>query len=178
MSNNSTAKAINTPRVLQGYNLFCDGRGYAGKIGECNLPKLTIKTEELQPGGYDAPVEVDCGMEKLETDFTIMDYDADTLKKFGVGHNNQVAVTLRGSLANGDGTVVPVVVNFNGMWRELETPKFTKPGGKLEQKITMALTYYKLTIDGEVIYEIDVPNMVRIIGGTDSLAAARAAIGV
>lgn len=169
-------KAITTPRVLQGYNFFLDGQGYAGKIGECELPKLTIKTEEFQPGGYDAPVELDCGLEKLETTFTIMDYEAAVLKQFGIGHNNTVQATLRGSLANGDGSTVPVVVNYNGMIREIEQPKHSKPG-KLEMKVTMSLTYYKLTVDGEVVHEIDVPNMKRIIDGTDYLAAMRADIG-
>lgn len=171
------ANKLKIPKVLQGYNLFVDGRGYAGKIGECELPKLAIKTEEYQPGGYDAPVGLDCGMEKLETSFTIMDFDAESLKYFGIGHNNSVPVTLRGAQSYGDGTVIPVVINLVGMWREVEPPKFSKPG-KNEQKITMSLTYYKLTVAGSVIHEIDIPNMVRIVDGTDYLAAARAAIGV
>lgn len=167
----------NIPRVLQGFNLFVDGKGFAAKVSECELPKLAIKAEEYQLGGYDAPIEVDCGMEKMETTFTLLDFDPYTLKYFGIGHNNQVPVTLRGAIANGDGTVVPVVIQYNGMWREVEPPKHAKPG-KLEQKVTMTLQYYKLEIGGEIIHEIDIPNMVRIIAGTDYLAAARAAIGV
>lgn len=166
----------NLPRVLQGFNLFVDGKGFAAKVGECELPKLGIKTEDYQPGGYDAPIEIDCGMEKLEATFVIMDFDAYTLKYFGIGHNNQIPVTLRGALSNGDGSVIPVVIQYNGMWREIEPPKHSKPG-KLEQKITMALQYYKLEMGGEIIHEIDIPNMVRIIGGKDYLAEARAAIG-
>lgn len=171
------ANKLKIPKVLQGYNVFIDGRGYAGKIGEVELPKLTIKTEEHQPGGFDAPIELDCGMEKLEMTATILDFDIHALRYFGLGHNNPIPITLRGAESYGDGSTLPIVVNVVGMWREVEQPKMSKPG-KNEMKITASLTYYKLTAGGEVIHEIDVPNMVRIIDGTDYLAEARAAIGV
>lgn len=171
-----TNNLLPTPKVLQGFNLFVDGRGYAAKVRECELPKLTIKTEEFQPGGFDAPVEMDMGLEKLETNFTLLDYDADVLKQFGLGHNNTVPVTLRGALSYGDGTTVPAVVQLQGMFREVEPPKFGKPG-KLEMKATMSLKYYKLEINGETIHEIDVENMVRIVGGVDYLASMRENIG-
>ena len=45
-------------------------------------------------------------------------------------------------------------------------------------KYTTSLSYYKLTIDGEVIHEIDVLNMVKNIGGKDLQADFRAALGV
>ena len=41
----------------------------------------------------------------------------------------------------------------------------------------MAVRYYKLTIAGDDICEIDVDNMIRIVNGTDRLAAQRAALG-
>lgn len=42
----------------------------------------------------------------------------------------------------------------------------------------MALTYYKLEIDGRVIYEIDALGMKRVINGVDQLAAQRTALGL
>ena len=33
--------SIETPRVLKNMNLFVDGRGYAGRVDEIELPKLT-----------------------------------------------------------------------------------------------------------------------------------------
>ena len=65
--------AIELPRVLKNMNLFVDGRGYAGRIDEIQLPKLTLKTEEHRAGGMDLPVEIDLGMEKLEAELTIAD---------------------------------------------------------------------------------------------------------
>ncbi len=54
------------PKILRNFNVFVDGRGYAGKIEEITLPKLTIKTEEYRAGGMDIPISIDMGMEKLE----------------------------------------------------------------------------------------------------------------
>ena len=63
------------PRVMKNMNLFVDGRGYAGRIDEIQLPKLTLKTEEHRAGGMDLPVEIELGMEKLEAEMTFSDYD-------------------------------------------------------------------------------------------------------
>lgn len=164
-------------RVLQLFNFFVDGRGYAGKIDEFEPPKLTIKTEEYRPGGYDAPIEADLGMEKMESTFTLLDCDRDVLSYYGVGHNKPVACTARAGIGNGDGTVASHVYQLQGMWKELEQPKL-KAGEKLSMKVSVALKYYKLEIDGEVIHEIDVENAVRIIAGVDYLAEARAAAGI
>ena len=42
----------------------------------------------------------------------------------------------------------------------------------------LALRYYKLTHGGDVVHEIDIPNMVRTIGGVDQLSAVRSALGI
>ncbi|WP_425974064.1 phage major tail tube protein [Tepidimonas sp. HKU78] len=76
--------AIELPRVLKNMNLFVDGRGYAGRVDEIQLPKLTLKTEEHRAGGMDLPVELDLGMEKLEAQLTISDFDPELFKLFGL----------------------------------------------------------------------------------------------
>ena len=168
---------ITTGKVNQGFNLFIDGRGYAGKVLELELPKLAIKTEEYQPGGYDAPVEVDLGMEKIEANFTLADFDKNALSLFGLGHNKPVACTIRGALGHGDGVVTPMVAQLQGMLKEVEPPKL-KRGEKFEMKVTVSCKYYKLEMDGQLVHEIDIENMTRIIDGVDYLAEARAAIGI
>lgn len=54
------------PKILKNFNVFVDGRGFAGRAEEITLPKLTIKTEEFLGAGMSAPVEVDMGMEKSD----------------------------------------------------------------------------------------------------------------
>ncbi len=164
--------------VLKDLNLIVDGRGYAGRIEELVPPKLTVKTEDVRAGGMDAPVQVDMGMEALTCEFTLVDYDPDVLALFGLAPGQATQLTMRGAAENEqDGTVNPVVVNVRGRIKELD-PGTWKPGEKATLKAVMTLTYYKLTYDGRELHEIDVPNMVRRIGGVDQLAARRAALGL
>jgi Phage tail tube protein FII len=72
------------PKILRNFNVFVDGRGYAGKIDEITLPKLTIKTDEYRAGGMDIPINIDMGMEKLEADFTFSEYVYRTLSAIWV----------------------------------------------------------------------------------------------
>lgn len=164
-------------KVLRNFNLFVDGQGYAGKAEEINPPKLTLKTEELRAGGMDAPLELDQGMEKLESDFTLAGYEKDIIAMFGLAPGNDKQITARGALQDDGGTIEPCVINMTGKVKSVERGAW-KSGERSTLKVSLALSYYKETLGGSVVTEIDVPNMKRIVNGTDQLAAMRSAIGM
>lgn len=163
-------------KILKNFNLFVDGRGYAGRAEEVTPPKLTIKTEEIRAGGMDAPISVDLGMEKLECQFVLIEYDTELLKQFGLVSGNSVQLTLRGALVDETSTT-PMVIGLRGMFTEVDMGKF-KAGDKSTLQCTVACRYYSLDIGGNRLIEIDVDNMTRVIDGTDQLAAVREAIGL
>ncbi|QSB03237.1 phage major tail tube protein [Methylomonas sp. EFPC1] len=163
--------------ILKNMNLFVDGRGYAGNVEELTPPKLTMKTEEFRNGGMDAPVDVEMGMEKLEASFSLTKYDAEVLKLYGLAPGQTKPFTFRGSISSEDGTEKSVVVQLQGMLKELD-PGSWKPGERASLKGMIAVRYYKHSIGGLVIHEIDVPNMVRIINGIDQLALTRRNLGM
>lgn len=165
---------IKLPRVLKNLNLIVDGRGYAGRVDELTLPKLTFKTEDHRAGGMDAPVELEMGMERLEASFVLSDYDEDLIRLFG---RFDVQMTARGAIQRQGEDAVAVVVQMRGGQREID-PGNWKPGDKAVQTFSLALAYYKLTIGGQEMIEIDVANMVRKVGGTDQLATQRTALGL
>lgn len=169
--------AIEFPRVLKNMNLFVDGRGYAGRIDEIELPKLSMKTEEHRAGGMDLPVELDLGMEKLEATLTLSDHDPEIFKFYGLVDHQSIQITIRGAIQAQGSAAKPVVINLRGGWKEID-PGSWKPGDKSVLKVAVAANYYKLSIDGEPLIEIDAINLVRIVGGTDQMAAIRAALGV
>src|SRR5574344_392135 len=164
------------PKILKNFNLFVDGRGYAGRAEEVSPPKLALKTEEFRGGGMDAPAVIDLGMEKLESSFTLVEYDPEILKQFGLVSGNSVQITLRGALVD-DNTTTPMVIGLRGMLKELDMGKF-KAGDKATLQCSVACRYYSLEIDGQNIVEIDVDNMVRKIDGQDVLADIRSALGM
>ena len=73
------------PKVLKNFNLSIDGVGYAGRVQEVTLPKLAHRTEEFKMGGLDTPVQIGMGLEKLECDLTLSEYDINVVKLFGAG---------------------------------------------------------------------------------------------
>ena len=163
--------------LLKNVNMFVDGRGFAGKVMEVNLPKLTVKMEEHRDGGMDAPAEVDMGLEKLECGFSSSSIDAGLLRSWGLAPGSLVPLTFRGALESEDGTVTPVVATIRGQVKEVDFGTW-KPGDKSPLKCAVAVRYYKFDHGGETVHEIDVDNMVRIVNGTDRLAEQRAALGI
>lgn len=164
------------PKILKNFNLFIDGRGYVGKVEEVNPPKLNIKTEEFRAGGMDSPAMIDMGVEKLEGSFTLLEYDKDVLKQFGLVAGNAVSVTLRGAMQD-DTTVSPIIIKLRGMYTEMDMGKFAA-GEKGTLQCAIACRYYSLEIDGEKLIEIDIDNMTRVIGGQDKLVDMRKALGI
>lgn len=163
--------------VLKNINIFVDGRGYAGQVQDFTPPPLTLQTEEFRAGGMDAPIDLTMGMEKLETSFNLRAYDSDVLALFGVREGTSVPFTARAALESFDGTVKAVVLKMRGKITSIDAGTWT-PGELGSLNVTMTLTYFKQEHDGQVIHEIDVENMVRVINGTDALADIRAALGM
>ena len=164
------------PKILKNFNVYVDGRGYAGRVDEITLPKLTIKTEEYQGAGMSAPVEIDMGMEKLELDLTFSEYDPELFKLFGLTNGSEFALTLRGAL-QGTGETSPVVINVRGYFKEMDFDSW-KPAEKATLKCSVACNYYKLTINDTELIEIDPVNMIRNVNGIDQLSEIRQALQI
>jgi P2 family phage contractile tail tube protein len=163
--------------VLKNFNLFVDGRGYAGQVQDYTPPDLTAMTEDFRAGGMDGPIAIPLGIEALTASFSLLAYDADTIAQWGVSVGGVVPLTIRGALESYDGSVKPVVHLMRGRITSLSRGTWT-PGAIAPLTVTMRPDFYSETIDGVVISVIDLENMIRIIGGVDQLASQRAALGI
>ena len=160
-------------------DLFVDGRGYAGRLREINLPKPTKAVEDYTAAGMAGTVDVWLGrLEKLECDFTLVGYDAAALKLWGLaGDAGRSQLTFRGALRRADGTVAALAANITADVKQVDPGTIT-PGELAPLKFMLgAVVYYKLAIGGETIHEIDIENNKIVIGGTDQNADVRTAIG-
>lgn len=167
------------PATLKGFTVFVDGFGYLGRLNSGQLPKLTIKTEEHRDGGMDAPVELDMGQEKMEASYEFDEYDPKLLTLWGLLDGSTKSLTLRGSMENEQGDTIAIVGELRGIVKESD-PGDWKAGSTKDAKLklTHAVRYYHLTVDGQEVYEIDAENLIRSVGGVDQLAARRQALGV
>lgn len=163
--------------ILKDFNLFVDGRGYAGNVDEFSPPDLTVQTEDHRAGGMDAPIAIDVGMEALETSFVLSAYDADVLVQWGLVEGGAVQVTARGSVESYDGTVKAAVMRMRGNVTSLQRGTWNN-GQKNSLTVQMRLDRYVEELDGVQLHHIDIQNMTRVINGTDQLAGRRAALGI
>lgn len=163
--------------VLKNINCFVDGRGYAGQIEDLNPPDLTLMTEEFRGGGMDAPDDIDMGMEKMATSFSFISYDMNILSLFGVAQGSTVPLVFRAVLESFDGSTKAVKITQRGKITKIARGAW-KAGEKATLTVEMTLTMYQEEHDGNVIYDIDIDNMKRVINGVDRLAQQRAALGI
>lgn len=170
---------IQVPHTLKNYNLFVDGRGYAGRVDEISLPKMSVKMEEHRAGGFDTPIQMDMGMEKMEAEFTLSEMNPDVLDLVAVFNAGETSVVARGALHDDSspGAVWPVVATMRGTIKETDGGAW-KAGDKTAQKFTVALRYYKLEVDSKEIFEVDTMNLIRRVKGVDQVEAIRSAIGL
>lgn len=166
------------PRKLKNFNLFNDGETFIGVAAEVVLPKLTRQMEEYRGGGMNAPIDADMGMQKLTVEHTYGGIVRQLFTQYGISRADGVLLRFAGAYQRDDtGEVDAVEVVMRGRHSEID-PGNSKSGEDTVFKVTSSLSYYKLTINGQTVVEIDVMNMVEIVDGEDRLAQQRTAIGL
>lgn len=166
------------PNVLKHFNVFEQGQSFLGLVETIKLPKLSKKMEAYRGGGMLAEVEMDLGLEKLELEQELGGFCLDAYKQFGVTTIDGVMLRFAGSYQRDDtGQVQAVEVVVRGRHKEID-PGDSKSGDKGKTVVKSVLTYYKLTVDGKVVIEIDVLSNIYTVDGVDILAEHRKAIGL
>ncbi len=163
--------------IRKNFNFYVDGKGFAGEVESFTAPKLTLKTEEFRAGGMLAPTEITLGHEKLECSASLLSDDADIMSKFSVAQGKEYQFTAREALESSDGTVTTVIHSMRGKVKEIDRGE-TKAGEKATIKLSISLSYYRLTHGAIVVQELDVVNMVARQNGVDLLAPIRGALGI
>ena len=168
------------PRKLKNMNLFNDGESYVGLARTVTLPALGRKMESYRGGGMNVPVKVDHGLsdDGIQLEWTTGGLDAQVFRQFGITRADGVLLRFAGAYQRDDtGEVSAGEVVVRGRHEEISLGD-AEAGEDTEQSITTTCSYYKLTVDNEVLVEIDILNMVEMINGEDRLAEQRAAIGL
>jgi P2 family phage contractile tail tube protein len=168
------------PKKLKHMNLFNDGNSYQGVAKSVTLPNLARKMESFRAGGMDGPVKVDLGHsdDGIELKFTLGGWDLVTLRQYGAVRADGVPLRFAGSVQRDDtGEISAVEVTVRGRHEEIGFGD-ASPGEDTEHEITTTCTYYKLTVDGEEVVEIDLLNFVFIVNGEDLLTKHRQNIGL
>lgn len=167
------------PRKLKQFMVFHNGLSYLGEAEEVTLPKLKRKMEAYQGAGMLGPVKLDYGMDALEMEWKAGGFLATALSQFGAQSVDAVRFRFSGALTSDDALVAPSAVEIvvEGRYEEIDMGN-AKGGEKTQHTYKMPLSYYKLTMDGQDLIELDMVNGVEIIGGDDLSAALRVLLGL
>lgn len=165
--------ATKLPLVIKDFTGFIDGVGMAGRLQEGKLPKIALVTEEHTAAGMGGTVDLGMGLlEKLEAELTMDGLSSDFSKKLG---DPDGALTLRGAISDGF-TTEAAVFQMRGLFKEAEFGNM-KRKDKGTTKLMVTLTYFKATISGVEITEVDVINKIWRVHGVDRFAEQSAALG-
>lgn len=166
------------PKKLKAFGVFHNGTNYAGEATEVTLPKLSRKTEDYRSGGMPGAIEIDLGQEKIVLEWTCGGIVKDVLQQYGTLKHDGAQVRFAGAYQAEDASKpdsIEIVVR--GRHKEIDFGN-AKAGDDSSFKISTTCSYYKLSINGETIIEIDMVNMIFKVNGTDLLADLRSAIGL
>ena len=166
------------PRKIKNFTTFVDGQNCVGEMPEVTLPKLARKMDDYRSGGMSAPVKADYGMEGMEAELTAAGYMKELFTSWGTLRHDGVMLRFAGALQGDDSeSVDSLEVVMRGRFSEID-PGTAKPGEATAIKYKAPLSYYKLSINGETLIEIDAVNMIEMVNGVDRLAETRAALGM
>ncbi|MFM4946212.1 phage major tail tube protein [Aeromonas dhakensis] len=168
------------PRKLKHLNMFLDGGNWIGVAEDFTPAKLSQKFEAYRGGGMIGASNIHMGLEDgaLDTSFTFGGLEADLVKRMGTPKIDGVTIRFAGSVQRDDTSeVVAVEIVQRGRFKELDRGTL-KSGDNSQSKVSMVNTYYKETMNGVDLVEIDLINMIWIVDGVDLMAEHRKAIGL
>lgn len=168
------------PAKLKHLNIFNEGRTYVGEAESFTRPNLTRKLEAWRGGGMSGAAHVDHGLDDdaLQMTWVIGGYAPQAITQMGVAEAGGVLLRFVGSMQRDDtGDVDALEIVVRGRHSEIDTGEY-KTGEDSNKTITTYAVYYKETLNGEVLCEIDLLNGIENFGGVDRMAEHRRAIGM
>jgi P2 family phage contractile tail tube protein len=168
------------PKKLKLMNLFNDANSYQGIASSVSLPKLTRKLENYRGGGMNGAAPVDLGLDDdaLTVEWSMGGIDELVLSQWGSAKIGGVPLRFTGSYQRDDtGETLAVEVVMRGRHKEIDMGD-AKQGEDTETKVSTQCTYYKLTLAGKELIEIDTINLIEKVNGVDLLAEHRKNIGL
>lgn len=168
------------PKKLKMMNLFNEGNSYLGQTGEVTLPKLGRKFEDWRGGGMNGNIKWDNGLsdDMIEFAWKLGGIDPLVISQFGAATVGAIGLRFAGSYQRDDtGETSSLEMVVRGRHEEIDLGN-AKAGDDTELSIKTIWSYLKITIDGKVLIEIDIPGVKEVVNGVDRLAQHRKNIGL
>lgn len=168
------------PKKLKHLNMFVDGDNWVGITESFTKATLARKFEKYRGGGMPGAADTDMGLddEALATSFVVGGYVVDLVRKMSAAKADGVMIRFAGSYQSDDtGDMIAVEIVCRGRFVDRDGGE-QKTGENTQTTMNMTNVYYKETVDGEDLIEVDVLNMIEKVNGVDMMEKHRRAIGL
>nr|BAA05468.1 tail tube protein [Phage PS17] len=143
------------PQVLTNTNLFIDGISFQGDVPSLTLAQGHREDRRVPAAGaWMAPSTWTWGWSAWSRRSPPTGCGAEALNFFGLADGTAFRGVFRGAFKAQKGKVTAVTATIRGTLKEVD-PGDWKAGDKAEFKYSVGVTYYKLEVDGRVVFEID-----------------------
>lgn len=163
--------AITINRLTNG-NVYIDGNNYFGTIEEVELPDIKATFSEVKVLGMNGKAKLPTGIEQLTSKLKLNGPRKEILK-MAANPFQARQFMFRGSLDSYQGGSrtgqEPYKCYMVGTFENVNSGK-VKQHDNVEMESTMNVTYCRLVIGNEEIFEVDVLNNIHKVGGVDILA--------
>lgn len=154
------------PGKMKRVNLFVSGIGLLGLVKNVKLPVVKTKKDVINC------IQVDGGLlEPMEFECELTDFNADMLKE--AAKLSEASLKVKGDYLKNNASAKFTATLKGAIDVELDS---LEDGKEFAQKVKMYVNVYNLNLDGEEVYDIDLPNVIAKIGGKDIYESTRSAV--
>lgn len=165
---------------LTNFEVFAGGDRKLG-MADVTLPSVEYKTATLSGAGIGGEIEMPTPgqVSSMELEINWRTLNDDNAKLLAMKAHD---LELRGANENydaGTGEIITetVKINVRGLPKKGDLGSF-KPADHTDTKTTLELTYFKMSVNGKRMVEIDKLNYIHYVDGTDYMASVRKALGL
>lgn len=161
-------------------NVYLNGTNTLGRAEEVKLPSVKNKTSDHKALGMFSEIKLPTGgLEPMECEYNWVSVYPEVSREISDPRKSvtmQVRATIEAYTSRGFTAEMPLVATITGPFTETGLGGF-KQNESVKTTSKQAVWYYKLEIDGETVYEIDVFANIRKVAGADVLARFRQIVG-
>lgn len=166
--------------IFTNANVYVAGVGRVGQCEEFKAPTIKNKMQDVKGLGLAADMKVPVSLEPMDASLKFAGMYGDTLKLVA-DPSKMEDYMIKGNIDSHDASGLvsskPYVALLKAACMELNTGAM-KMGENPGIEAKLNVSYYKLTIAGEDIVEVDLPNAVYLVAGKDKLAAFKGNLGI
>lgn len=162
-------------------NVYVDGTNFLGKVDEAITPDIVAKFIEKKPLGMIGIKELFAGIDKMESTLKWNCFYLDAIQKcskFTQAVDIQVRSSLETWTGNGLEKEVPVIYYFRGTPKNIPGLGTIKSQENSESETKFAVSYCKITHDGNEIVEVDIDVPILKVNGEDLLKKYKKNLGI